>query len=63
MIKDLKDNPAFKRLIACLAGSLVLALMIGKQEGTQDDYGYAFRQAIFAPRVFIFSGSASWYLF
>ncbi|CAN5408624.1 hypothetical protein BH10ACT8_BH10ACT8_07860 [soil metagenome] len=43
-----------KRFIACIAGSLVLALMIGKQEGTQDDYGLAFRQAILSPRVVVF---------
>ena len=46
--------PWIKRLIACLAGGLVLAMMIGKQEGTTSDYGYAFRQAIFGPRVIIF---------
>ncbi len=45
-----------KRLAACLAGSLVLAMMIGSQEGTQEDYSYAFRQAILNPRVFAFLG-------
>jgi hypothetical protein len=49
-------SPGFKRLVACLAGSLVLAVMIGPQEGTQADYGYAFRQAVFKPRVFVFLG-------
>ncbi len=44
----------FKRLIGCLAGSLVLALMWGPQEGSQTDYGYAFRKAIFGPRVVVF---------
>ena len=39
-------SPAFKRLMAAWRGSLVLALMIGPQEGTQEDYGYAFRQAV-----------------
>jgi ABC-type branched-subunit amino acid transport system permease subunit len=43
-----------KRLIGCLAGSLVLALMWGPQEGTPEDYGYAFHQAILRPRVFTF---------
>ena len=47
---------AIKRLIACLAGSFVLALMWGPQEGTQEDYGYAFRQAIFSPRILVFLG-------
>ena len=47
---------AIKRLIACLAGSFVLALMWGPQEGVQEDYGYAFRQAIFSPRILVFLG-------
>jgi ABC-type branched-subunit amino acid transport system permease subunit len=54
MNRGVLSSPAFKRLVGCLAGSLVLALMIGPQEGTQDDYGYAFRQAILRPRVFVF---------
>ena len=45
-----------KRLLACLAGSLVLAMMIGSQEGTQEDYAFAFRQSVLAPRVLIFLG-------
>jgi ABC-type branched-subunit amino acid transport system permease subunit len=45
-----------KRLLGCLAGGLVLALMVGNQEGTQEDYGLAFREAIFAPRVVLFLG-------
>jgi ABC-type branched-subunit amino acid transport system permease subunit len=48
------SSPPFKRALGCLAASFVLALMIGNQEGTQDDYGLAFRQAIFHPRIFIF---------
>lgn len=42
------------RLLACLGGSLVLAMMVGKQQGTPSDYGLAFREAILRPRVFIF---------
>lgn len=49
-------SPTIKRLLACLFLGFFLALMIGPQEGTQDDYGYAFRQAIFAPRIFLFLG-------
>jgi ABC-type branched-subunit amino acid transport system permease subunit len=45
-----------KRLGACLAGGFVLALMIGKQEGTQADFGYAFREAVLGPRIFVFLG-------
>ncbi len=47
-------NTAFKRLLSCLAVGFVLALMVGNQEGTQDDYGYAFRAAIFSPRIIVF---------
>lgn len=54
MNRDLLTSAAAKRLVACLAGSLVLAMMWGPQEGVQEDYGYAFHQAIFAPRVFVF---------
>ena len=43
-----------KRLLACLAGGFVLALMIGSQEGTQQDFGYAFRQAVYGPRLLLF---------
>jgi ABC-type branched-subunit amino acid transport system permease subunit len=54
MNREMFASPIFKRLMGCLAGSLVLALMIGPQEGTPEDYGYAFRQAILRPRVFVF---------
>ncbi len=47
-------TPAARRLLACLAGSVVLALMWGPQEGSQADYGYAFRQAVLRPRIFVF---------
>jgi ABC-type branched-subunit amino acid transport system permease subunit len=45
-----------KRLGGCLALGFVLALMVGKQEGSQNDYGYAFRQAVFSPRIIVFLG-------
>ena len=45
-----------KRLGACLAGGVVLAMMVGTQEGTQQDFGYAFRKAVLDPRIFIFLG-------
>ena len=45
-----------KRLVACLAGGFVLALMVGTQEGTQQDFGYAFRESVAVPRIFIFLG-------
>ncbi|WP_051276933.1 branched-chain amino acid ABC transporter permease [Marmoricola sp. URHB0036] len=45
-----------KRFGACLAGGFVLALMVGTQEGTQQDFGYAFRQSVAMPRILIFLG-------
>jgi len=45
-----------KRLGACLAGGFVLALMVGTQEGTQQDFGYAFRQSVAFPRILVFLG-------
>jgi ABC-type branched-subunit amino acid transport system permease subunit len=43
-----------KRLAACLFGGIVLALMVGNQEGTFNDFGVAFREALWRPRVFLF---------
>jgi ABC-type branched-subunit amino acid transport system permease subunit len=47
-------SDALKRLAGCLAFSFVLALMVGPQEGNQGDFGYAFRAAIFDPRILVF---------
>jgi ABC-type branched-subunit amino acid transport system permease subunit len=43
-----------KRLAACLVAGFVLALMIGDQEGTQNDFGIAFREATSFPRILYF---------
>jgi ABC-type branched-subunit amino acid transport system permease subunit len=44
-----------KRLLACLLGGVVLALMVGSQQGTQGgDFHIAFREAWFRPRIAIF---------
>jgi ABC-type branched-subunit amino acid transport system permease subunit len=43
-----------KRLAGCLALGVVLALMVGPQEGNQSDFGYAFRAAVFHPRILVF---------
>jgi ABC-type branched-subunit amino acid transport system permease subunit len=48
------DSVAVKRLVGCLIGAFVLALVVGKQQGTQEDYGFAFREAVFKPRIFVF---------
>jgi len=47
-------SEAFKRLLACLLGALVLALMTGSQEGSFQHFWYAIHTAILAPRVLIF---------
>ncbi|MCU1670623.1 MAG: branched-chain amino acid transporter permease [Blastococcus sp.] len=46
--------PWVGRLLACLGGSVVLAMMVGKQQGSKDDYGLAFREAVLNPRIFYF---------
>jgi ABC-type branched-subunit amino acid transport system permease subunit len=43
--------PLVKRLVGCLAGGVVLALMWGQQEGTTADYGFAFRESVFNVRI------------
>ena len=48
--------PGLSRLVACLAGSVVLAMMVGSQEGSQTDYSYAFRKSVLEPRIVVFLG-------
>jgi ABC-type branched-subunit amino acid transport system permease subunit len=43
-----------RRLLACLGGGVVLAMMVGRQQGSQADYGYGFRQAVLSPRIVVF---------
>jgi ABC-type branched-subunit amino acid transport system permease subunit len=43
--------PAVSRLLACLAGSVVLAMMVGTQQGSQLDYGLAFRESVLNIRI------------
>src|SRR5438105_3288914 len=42
------------RLIACLFGGFVLALMVGKHHGTLTDFGVSFREAVALHRIWIF---------
>jgi ABC-type branched-subunit amino acid transport system permease subunit len=56
MKRESELSVQLKRLGGCLALGFVLALMVGKQEGSQNDYGYAFRQAVFGPRIIVFLG-------
>jgi ABC-type branched-subunit amino acid transport system permease subunit len=50
-VKAWSDNPMLRRLVACLFGGFVLALMVGKQEGSITDFGIAFREATAMPRL------------
>jgi ABC-type branched-subunit amino acid transport system permease subunit len=43
-----------KRLVACLFGGVVLAMMVGTQEGSQEDFGISFHKAVLNPRIFVF---------
>jgi ABC-type branched-subunit amino acid transport system permease subunit len=43
-----------RRLLACLGGGVVLAMMVGRQQGSRSDYGYGIRQALFSPRIVVF---------
>jgi ABC-type branched-subunit amino acid transport system permease subunit len=51
---NILTSPHAKRLAGCLALGVVLALMVGPQEGNQGDFGYAFKAAVFHPRIVIF---------
>jgi len=42
------------RLLACLLGGVVLAIMIGKQEGTATDFGISFHKAVLNLRILAF---------
>ena len=52
--------PAVTRLLACLGGSVVLAMMVGTQQGSQQDYGLAFRESVLNVRIvwFLLLGAA-----
>ena len=50
------QHPLVSRFVACLAGGVVLAMMVGNQEGTTSSYSLAFRQAVLKPRIFLFLG-------
>lgn len=45
------QNPTVKRLFGCLALGLVLSLMIGKQQGSRDDYYVGIKKALFGPSI------------
>jgi ABC-type branched-subunit amino acid transport system permease subunit len=47
-------SPIFNRLLACLGGGIVLAIMTFPQDGSTADYYFVIRESIFAPRIVIF---------
>ena len=42
------------RALACLVGAIVLAMMVGPQQGSANDYGVGFRQSVLDSRIFYF---------
>jgi ABC-type branched-subunit amino acid transport system permease subunit len=46
--------PAVVRLLACLGGSIVLAMMVGSQQGSKQDYGLGFRESVLNVRIVYF---------
>ena len=48
------DLVLVKRFLACMAGSVVLAIMVGAQEGTQTDYAFEVKQSLLHPRIVAF---------
>jgi ABC-type branched-subunit amino acid transport system permease subunit len=54
LAQNLLGPSSLKRLAACLFGGVVLALMVGKQHGTRDDFHVGITDALFKPRIGIF---------
>src|SRR5580704_11977604 len=53
-IRGWTKSPTLRRLVACLFGGFVLALMVGNQEGSQNDFGVSFRHATSPLRLVTF---------
>src|ERR1700759_5040032 len=51
---DTDTGVLVKRLAACLFGGVVLAVMVGNQEGTLTNFTISFREAVLGPRIVIF---------
>jgi ABC-type branched-subunit amino acid transport system permease subunit len=47
-------SDALRRLLACLGGAVVVALMWGPQEGSFQHFWFAIRHSILGPRVLVF---------
>jgi ABC-type branched-subunit amino acid transport system permease subunit len=50
------DKATLKRFLSCLGGGFVMALMLGNQEGSQNDFGTSFRHATAFGRLLVFLG-------
>ena len=52
--------PLVGRALACLLGAVVLAMMVGPQQGSRDDYGLTFRHQVLNVRIigFLVLGAA-----
>jgi ABC-type branched-subunit amino acid transport system permease subunit len=53
-MKSWTENPTVRRLVCCLFGGFVLALMVGNQEGSLNDFGVSFSQATTPLRLITF---------
>ncbi|GAA3669812.1 hypothetical protein GCM10022237_32020 [Nocardioides ginsengisoli] len=55
-LKDALCGESARRLLICLVGAVIVAVMWGPQQGSPDDYGHGFKQAVLDPRIFVFLG-------
>jgi ABC-type branched-subunit amino acid transport system permease subunit len=53
-VRSFLRNPLVVRMVSCLAAGVLLAIIVGPQEGTREDYGLAFHEAVLNPRIFVF---------
>ena len=51
---NINTRDLVRRLVACLFGGVILAMMVGSQEGTLTDFGISFREAVLRPRIVVF---------
>ena len=49
-----RPSDLVNRLLACLAGALVLSLMWGPQEGSFENFWFVIKRGLFSPRVLVF---------
>jgi ABC-type branched-subunit amino acid transport system permease subunit len=53
-MKNITENPTLRRLVSCLFGGFVLALMIGNHEGSQNNFAVSFEKATTTLRLITF---------